>query len=64
MSVFTVLGLAPSEKEKELKRVVDNSYKNIEVVGRGGIKIDPTEVRNTEEFKTAQKKAKQLVEQQ
>lgn len=61
MSLFVKLGLAPSERDKKLKRLVDNSYPSIRVVGRGTVKIDPDEVRGTPEFKTARAKAKLIV---
>lgn len=56
------LGLHPSERDKEMKQLVENSYKSIRVVGRGTIKIDPKEVASTEEFKHAQEQAKLIVE--
>ncbi|PVX30505.1 hypothetical protein [Sphingomonas pokkalii] len=61
MSLFVKLGLAPSERDKRLKRLIDNSYPSIRVVGRGTIKIDPNEVRSTPEFKTARARAEQIV---
>ena len=54
--------LAPSEDDRHLKNLIDNSYKSLRVVGRGSIKIDPTEVRNTDEFKEALKKVKSIRE--
>lgn len=64
MSLLVKLGLAPSERDLKLKRLVEKSYKSypsIRVVGRGTVKIDPDEVRNTPEFKTARAKAKLIV---
>jgi len=56
------LGLYPSERDREIKQIVENSYKSVRVVGRGTIKIDPKEVVSTEEFKHAQEQAKLIVE--
>ena len=61
MSFFVKLGLAPSERDKTLKRLVDNSYSSTRVVGRGTVKIDPNEVRGTPSFKQARDKARIIV---
>lgn len=61
MGLLNVLGLAPSERDKELKKMVENSYKSVRVVGRGTVKIDPSEVRESDEFKKALKQAKKIV---
>lgn len=61
MSFFVKLGFAPSERDKELKRVVDNSYPSVRVVGRGTVKINPDEVRKTPAFREARDKAKAVV---
>lgn len=58
------LGLAPSENDKKIKALVDNSYKSLRVVGRGTIVIDPKEVRATESFKRDMQKAKEFFESQ
>lgn len=56
------LGLAPSKRDEELRKLISNSYTSIEVVGRGTIKIDPKEVSATESFKRARQQAKSIVE--
>ena len=61
MTILRMLGLSPSEEDKKLKQLVENSYTSLRVVGRGTVKIDPKEVRNTEEFKRANKAAKDIV---
>jgi hypothetical protein len=61
MSIWQILGLSPSESDKKLKALVGNTYTNVNVVGRGTINIDPVEVRNSSEFKEAQKQAKAIV---
>jgi hypothetical protein len=64
MKVFNwkkILGLAPDKDDKRLKELVNKSYKSVKVVGRGTIRIDPKEVRETEEFKKARKQAKAIV---
>lgn len=47
---------------KRICQLISNTYKSARVVGRGGVKIDPSEVSSTEEFKQAKKKAKDIVE--
>ena len=61
MGMLSVLGLAPSESDKKLKKLVDNSYVSVRVVGRGTIRIDSNEVRSSKEFKKAQEQAKKIV---
>lgn len=61
MSLLRLLGLSPSEEDKKLKKLVENSYASIRVVGRGTVKIDPNEVRNTKEFQDAREEAKAIV---
>jgi hypothetical protein len=64
MKVFNwkkMLGLAPDKDDERLKELVNKSYKSVKVVGRGTIRIDPKEVRETEEFKKARKQAKAIV---
>lgn len=61
MSFFVKLGFAPSERDKKLKTLVDNSYPSVRVVGRGTVKIDAKEVRKTAEFKQARDKARMVV---
>jgi len=41
--------------------LIKNSYRNVQVVGRGTVLVDPTEVRNSDEFKTAQALARRIV---
>lgn len=48
--------------KKDLRRLISDTYSSARVVGRGAVKIDPSEVSNTEEFKQAKKKAKEIVE--
>lgn len=62
MNILKKLGLSPNENDKKLKILIDNTYKTVRVVGRGTITIDPSEVKNSSEFKEAQKKAKKIVE--
>lgn len=61
MNILKKLGLYPSESDKKLKNLIDNTYKTVRVVGRGTITIDPSEVTNSSEFKEAQEKAKKIV---
>lgn len=61
MALLRMLGLSPSEQDKKLKQLVENSYASVRVVGRGTVKIDPEEVRKTEEFKQARNNARAIV---
>lgn len=61
MGILKVLGLAPSNRDKELKELVAQSYASVRVVGRGTINIDPQEVRQSDEFKRAMAQAKAIV---
>lgn len=61
MSILRALGLAPSERDQKLKRLVARSYASVRVVGRGTVKIDPGEVRQSNEFKEALKQARAIV---
>lgn len=61
MSLLSFLGLAPSESDKELIQLVIRSYRNVQVVGRGTIKIDPDEVMKSEEFQRARAKTRKIV---
>lgn len=62
--VLRVLGIYPTKEDIKLKELVDNSYKSVRVVGRGAVRICPNEVRNSEEFKEALTKAREIVEDQ
>jgi len=61
MSVLKMLGLGPSKSDEKLKELVSRSYQSVRVVGRGTIKIDPQEVRKTEQFIRAREQAKAIV---
>lgn len=61
VKLLVKLGLAPSERDKELKLLVDNSYSSLRVVGRGTVKIDPAEVRGTAAFREAREKVGSIV---
>ena len=61
MNLLETLGLSPSEQDKQIKSLVDNSYNSLRVVGRGTIRIDPKEVGQTLEFKEARKEAAGIV---
>ena len=61
-AVLKVFGLGPSKGDKRIKNLVNNSYSSVQVVGRGTVKIDVKEVRNSTEFKRASAQAKAIVE--
>lgn len=66
MSIFhkvaQTFGFAPSDDEIEMVEKIRNSYKSIEVVGRGTVRIDANEVRNDPVFIEYALKAKSLVD--
>lgn len=62
MSILAALGLAPSKNDEKLKDLVTKSYSSVRVVGRGTVKIDPKEVRESQEFKKAREQAKTIVD--
>lgn len=61
MSLLNWLGFVPSEEDKKLKQLIQNSYSSVQVVGRGTVKIDPNEVSRTPEFKRAREEARKIV---
>jgi hypothetical protein len=63
-SLLSLLGLAPTERDREIAQLVKNSYKSVRVVGRGTIKIDAKEVRDSPEFQRALQRAQAIVEAQ
>lgn len=60
--ILIYLGFAPSEQDKKLRALVENSYTSLRVVGRGTVRIDPDEVRQSEEFKRALALAREICE--
>jgi hypothetical protein len=61
LKLLIMFGLAPSESDKELIRLVNNSYNSLQVVGRGTIKIDAKEVYQSPEFQILRAKAKKII---
>lgn len=55
------IGLAPTERDKRLRRLLSRSYSSANVVGRGTVKIDAGEVQASPEFREARQKAKAIV---
>ena len=52
---------ANEQKRIEARRkLVENTYSSVEVVGRGTISIDPREVRRSTQFAAALEKAKKI----
>lgn len=60
MSLLEIPGRS-TKPEKELRRLVSESYDTARVVGRGTVKIDLSEVSGTEAFKQAIKRARSIV---
>lgn len=58
---LTAIGLAPNERDRRLSKLVSNSYQSATVVGRGTLRIDPQEVRDSQEFRHAQEQARSVV---
>lgn len=55
------VGLLPTDRDKELIKLVKNSYKSLRVVGRGIVIIDPSEVYNSKEFQQAPGSSRKIV---
>lgn len=55
------LGLGLTKQQMEMKLLVQNSWKSIKVSRKGGLRIDKQEVLNSEGYKQACEKAKQIV---
>lgn len=55
------LGFAPTEQDKKMIALVNQSYSSTRVVGRGTVKIDPSEVSQCEHVKRARLYAKEIV---
>jgi hypothetical protein len=64
MTFLRILGFGSRDNDKQLKALVAKSRYNARVVGRGTVKIDAKEVRQSEEFKKAQLQAMQIVKKQ
>ncbi|MDO4682318.1 MAG: hypothetical protein Q4B17_05955 [Lautropia sp.] len=52
---------AQRERDARLNALIENSYRNIRVVGRGTIQIDPEEVVNSWQFQQAREQAREIV---
>lgn len=62
--LLRLLGLAPTQRDREIAQLVKNSYKSVRVVGRGTIKIDAKEVFDSPEFQRALQRAQAIVDAQ
>ena len=61
MNLFEIIGLKPSERDQRMRDLVKDSYKSVTVVGRGTVKIDPSEVSASPEFQHARRQAEMIV---
>ena len=61
MGILRFFGLGPTDEDERLKSLVQGSYKSVRVVGRGTVKIDPREVRESAEFQQALVEARSIV---
>ena len=55
------MGLAPSERDLKLRKLVSSSYESVRVVGRGTVMIDPKEIAESESFRQARAEARRIV---
>lgn len=53
-----------SKEDEEITQLVNNSWRTLRVVGRGTLRVDPEEVRNSPEFKDAMKRLESLFQNQ
>lgn len=63
-TLLSLLGLAPTQRDREIAQLVNNSFKSVRVVGRGTIKIDAKEVFDSPEFQLALQRAQAIVDAQ
>ena len=63
-TLLRLLGLAPTQRDREIAQLVKNSFKSVRVVGRGTIKIDAKEVFDSPEFQLALQRAQAIVDAQ
>lgn len=56
------VGLRPSENDLKLKSITSNCYATTKIVGRGGLSINLSEVRKSDEFKEGLMRARLIVE--
>ncbi len=61
MDISRFFDFIRSDEDQKLRALIKNSYSNVQVVGRGTVLVDPTEVRNSDEFKKAQVLARAIV---
>lgn len=55
------IGLEATTKDRLLMDAIDNSYRSLDVVGRGTLIIDPKEAARDPEFKHYREMAKTIV---
>lgn len=61
MKILKTLGFKQTETDKRLMKLINETYDNTRVVGRGTLKISPSEVVKSSDFKKAQARAKKIV---
>ncbi len=61
MDISRFFDFIRSDEDQKLRALIKNSYSNVQVVGRGTVLVDPTEVRNSDEFKKAQVLARAII---
>lgn len=62
LKITRFFGFAPEEEELERIEEIRNSWKSLRVTPRGGIRIDPREVRQDPGFQEFVEKAKSLID--
>jgi len=60
-AILKMLGWKRSASDERIRRLLSNSYENVEVVGRGTIYIDPKEVARSVEFQQMSRQFEQLI---
>lgn len=64
MSLWASLGLAPSEEDKRIKRLVDSSRDHVTVLGKCTVVRNYDHLKGSEELEEDRERAKRLVQAQ
>ena len=60
---FKKLGFGRNPSEERILELLNNSYEQVEVLGRGTIYIDPDEVAKSVEFKEMSRRLDEIIEE-
>lgn len=64
LKLLSLIGLAPTQDEKDMVRKIKNSYSSLKVSGRGVVSVSADEVINNPEFRNLYARASAIVERE